>query len=115
MDTHLNQMKDILKTNEELILSQRREINKLEAQNESLTNRVVQSQQSAEMLQTRLKEACEGVKKQNEALKELVAQRDEFVQKLNDSVKERNAIVEKYNALVSHLEKPGGNFKASEK
>ena len=33
-------------------------------------------------LEAKLKEAYDGIKKQNEAMKELVAQRDEFVQKV---------------------------------
>ena len=55
-----------------------------------------------------LKEAYDGIRKQNEAMKELVAQRDEFVKKLNDSVKERNDVVAKYNDLAAQAAKLQG-------
>jgi uncharacterized coiled-coil DUF342 family protein len=58
-------------------------------------------------LEARLKEAYDGISKQNETFKELVAQRDELVNKYNNSVKERNDIVEKYNQLVEKLQPAG--------
>jgi hypothetical protein len=65
--------------------------------------------------QQKLKEAADGIQKQNEALKEVAVQRDEFVAKLNESVKERNTIVEKYNQLAARLEKSQGDAKPAEK
>ena len=56
-------------------------------------------------LEAKLKDAYDGIKKQNEAIKELVAQRDEFVAKFNDSVKDRNGVVAKYNELVDKVTK----------
>jgi uncharacterized coiled-coil DUF342 family protein len=52
-----------------------------------------------------LKEAYEGIARQNESLTNLVAQRDEFVKKFNDSVNDRNDIVAKYNELAAQIEK----------
>jgi len=56
-------------------------------------------------LEARLKDAYDGIRKQNDAIKQLTTQRDEFVQKLNDSIKDRNDIVTKYNDLVKSMEK----------
>ena len=109
------ELKGTIKTNDQLILTQKRELNKLEATSESLTNQITEYKNVIEAFQTKLKEAYDGVKKQNEALKELVAQRDEFVTKLNDSVKERNGIVTKYNDLVARVEKLQAGGKAAEK
>jgi len=115
MDARITQLKGTIKTNDDLILSQKRTMNKLDAENQLLTNRVDEYKVTVETLQGKLKETYDGVQKQNEALKELVAQRDDFVQKLNDSVKERNAIVDKYNALVGRAEQSQGTAKPSDK
>jgi chromosome segregation ATPase len=106
MDARLAELKETIKTNERVQLDQRREINKLQISQEILTNQVSQYINAQEILEGRLKEAYDGIKKQNEAIKELTGQRDEFIQKLNDSVKERNGIVNKYNELVKSMEKP---------
>ena len=105
MDASIAQLKDTIKSNEAVQLDQRREISKLSSANEILTNQVAQYIKAQETLEGRLKEAYDGIKKQNGALKELTAQRDEFVQKFNDSIKERNEIVNKYNDLVKSIEK----------
>jgi chromosome segregation ATPase len=105
MDTRLTELRQAMKTNEALVVAQKREMNKLEAAAESLTNQVAEYKQAIGTVEGKLKDAYEGIKKQNESLKELVAQRDEFVQKYNDSVRERNDIVAKYNALVDQIRK----------
>ena len=93
------------KTNEQLLAAQKREINRLEAASESLTNEIVQYKQAVDTLQSKLKEAYDGVKKQNDAIQQLITQRDEFVKKYNDSVKDRNDVVAKYNDLVRQTQK----------
>ncbi len=98
-------LKPEAKTNAEFVLTQKREINRLQATADGLTNQIAEYRSAVESLQGKLKEAYAGIQKQNEAMKELVAQRDEFVKKLNDSVKERNDIVDKYNDLVSQVQK----------
>jgi chromosome segregation ATPase len=104
-DAHITTLRDTITTNEQFILTQKRELNRLEIENESLTNQITQYQTATATLQDKLKEAYDGIKKQNDAIKELAAQRDDFVQKLNDSVKDRNAIVAKYNELAAKIEK----------
>jgi chromosome segregation ATPase len=105
MDASLGQLKDTIKSNEAVQLDQRREISRLRVENESQTNQIAQYQQAVDKLESNLKEAYDGIKKQNAAIKELTSQRDEFVQKLNDAVKERNDVVNKYNDLVKSVEK----------
>jgi len=115
MDGRIAELKGTVKTNDQLVLTQKREINKLEATAEGLTNDIAQYKQVVDTLNAKLKEAYDGVKKQNESIKELVAQRDEFLQKLNDSVKDRNDVVSKYNELVTRMEKLQSGGKPSDK
>jgi chromosome segregation ATPase len=105
MDAEITSLKGTVKTNEQQMAAQRNEINRLEADGEALTNQVAEYKLDLETLQAKLKDAYDGIKKQNEMLKGVVAQRDKFVQKYNDSVKERNDIVAKYNALVDQVQK----------
>lgn len=103
MDARITELKASAKTNADLVIAQRRELNRTQTAAEGLTNQVAEYKVAVEGLQAKLKEAYEGIQKQNAAVKELVAQRDEFVRKLNDSVKERNEIVSKYNELASQV------------
>ena len=105
MDARLTELKTEAKTNAELVIAQKRDINQLQIDSEGLTTEITQYKGAVTNLQTKLKEAYEGIQKQNEAMKELVAQRDEFVKKFNDEVKDRNEIVNKYNELVRQVEK----------
>jgi TolA-binding protein len=114
MDGQITELKVTVKTDEQTILDQKRELNKLEAQSEALTNEISQYKEATAGLEAKLKDAYDGVKKQNEAIKQLVVERDDFVKKYNDSVNERNTIVGKYNELVGQMEKLQG-AKAGEK
>ena len=105
MDARITQLKAEVKTNAELVVAQKRDINQLQIKSEGLTNEITQFKGAVTNLQTKLKEAYEGIQKQNDAMKELVAQRDEFVKKFNDEVKDRNEVVNKYNDLVRQVEK----------
>jgi|SRR5581483_10057783 len=105
LDARIAGLKGTVKTNDLLLLTQKREINKLEAAAEGLTNEITQYKLAVDTLNAKVKEAYDGIKKQNESIKELVAQRDGFIQKLNDSVKDRNDVVSKYNELVARVEK----------
>ena len=102
MDARITELKAEVKTNAELVITQKRDINQLQIDSEGLTNEITQYKGALTNLQVKLKE---GIQKQNEAMKELVAQRDEFVKKFNDEVKDRNEIVNKYNELVRQVEK----------
>src|SRR5947207_1993973 len=78
------------KTNETLMAEQKSEIANLQTATEGLTNQVAEYKKAVGTFEAKLKEAYDGINKQNDAMHELVAQRDEFVRKFNDSVKERN-------------------------
>ena len=108
MDARITQLKLEAKTSADLVITQKREINRLQSTVDGLTNQVAEYRSAVGSLQGKLKEAYGGIQKQNEAMKELVAQRDEFVKKLNDSVKERNDVVAKYNDLVAQVAKSQG-------
>jgi chromosome segregation ATPase len=105
MSSELSELRSAAKTNEQVIVLQKGEINKLQVTTEGLTNQVSEYKQAVNGLETKLKEAYAGIQKQNDALKELAAQRDEFVKKFNDSVKDRNDVVNKYNDLAAQVEK----------
>jgi TolA-binding protein len=105
MDARISELKGVLKTNEQTILTQKREINNLTASNSVLANQVAQYKKAEAEIEVKLKESYDGIKKQNDAIKEVVSQRDEFVKKYNDSVKDRNEVVAKYNELVEQVQK----------
>ncbi len=105
MDARMTQLRQAARTNEQAMTVQKREIGRLQTANEGLTNAIAQYRRGVDGLETKLKEAYDGISKQNESLKELAAQRDEFVKKYNDEVKDRNAIVAKYNDLAAQVEK----------
>ena len=104
-DARITQLKADVKPNADFVITQKREINRLQAAVDGLTNQVAEYRLAVESLQGKLQDAYGGIQKQNEAMKELVAQRDEFVKKYNDEVKDRNDIVNKYNDLVSQVAK----------
>jgi chromosome segregation ATPase len=111
MDASLTETKAIAATNEQLAVSQKAQITKLQFIGESLTNEIADYTQAVGALQARLKEAYDGIQKQNAAITNLVAERDEYVRKYNDEIKERNDIVAKYNELakrVQNLQSGGG-------
>ena len=112
MDAHVTELKGTIKTNEEMIVDQKRELNRLDATNETLTLEIGEYKDGVQKLQQKLKEAYDGIQKQNDAIKELTAQRDEFVQKLNASVKDRNDVVAKYNELAAAYQKLQGGGKS---
>jgi chromosome segregation ATPase len=111
MDARITEIKAAAATNEQLVVSQKREISKLEFNNLNLTNEITQYKQAVDALQSKLKDAYADIGKQNETITNLVVQRDEFVQKYNGSVKDRNDIVAKYNDLVSQVQKQQGSQK----
>jgi len=108
MDATITELKAAAKTNADLVLSQRRELNHLSIASESFTNQISEYKKTVGTLEAKLKETYDGIQKQNDAVKELVAQRDELVKKYNDSVKERNDVVAKYNELAAQIEKVQG-------
>jgi len=109
MDSRISELTAAAKTNADNAETQRREIARLQASNLVLTNEIADYRKGVDKLEQKLKEAYDGIAKQNEAIKELVAQRDEFVKKYNDSVKDRNDIVAKYNDLAAQVRKLESN------
>jgi predicted RNase H-like nuclease (RuvC/YqgF family) len=86
-------------------LEQKREILRLHLSSEAMSNEITQYKDVVDKLEAKLKEASEGIMKQNDAIKRLASERDVAIQKYNDSIKERNALAEKYNALVDRVNK----------
>jgi chromosome segregation ATPase len=107
MDARITELRDTGKTNEQLVILQKRDLSKLDIENQVLTNEVAQYKTAVDTLQSKLKEASDGIKKQNDAIVQLTTQRDDFVQKLNDAIKDRNDIVNKYNDLVKRSQSNG--------
>jgi chromosome segregation ATPase len=113
MDQQITLLRQTAKTNDQMLLTQKRQIARLESSSEILTNEVTQYKSALDEMDARLKTAYDGIAKQNEAVKQLVAQRDEFLRKYNDSVKDRNALVIKYNDLVERVAKLQSNTAAA--
>jgi chromosome segregation ATPase len=105
MDAQLTEVRATMSTNELKLADQKQQLSKLGLENEALTNQIAEYKRGVDALQTRLKEAYDGITKQNEAMKEIVAQRDDLVKKFNDEVKNRNDVVAKYNELAASVEK----------
>jgi chromosome segregation ATPase len=105
MDASLTELKAVAATNQQLVVTQRAEIIKLQFANENLTNAIAQYQTAVDTLQQKLKAAYAGISQQNETITNLVAQRDDLVEKYNASVKDRNEVVIKYNDLVNQIQK----------
>jgi chromosome segregation ATPase len=109
MDASLTEMKADAATNEQLVISQKAQIEQLQFQNENFTNEIAQYKDAVSTLESKLKDAYAGIEKQNESITNLVAQRDDFVKKFNDEVKERNDVVDKYNDLVKQVQQQQSN------
>ena len=105
LSARISNLQITVRTNQETLDLQKREITRLQSIGEGLTNQITEYKKAVTNLDNKLTEAYEGIKKQNDALKNLAAQRDEFVKKFNESVKDRNEVVAKYNDLVQKIEK----------
>src|SRR6266481_4586061 len=88
MGAQVAELRKSARTNEALVAEQKTEIARLQTVAEGLTNQVAEYKKAVGTFEAKLKEAYDGINKQNDAIRELVAQRDEFVRKYNDSVKE---------------------------
>ena len=105
LSIRVNELKQAAMTNDQAALEQKREIMRLNLSSGVLSNEISQYKVIVDKLEAKLKEASEGIEKQNESFKKLLAERDEAIQKYNDSMKDRNALAEKYNALVERFNK----------
>ena len=105
LDARLTDLKAVVATNEQVIISQKADIGQLQFANRILTNTVTQYKAAVDTLEARLKEAYAGIDKQNSTITNLIAQRNDLVQKYNDEVKDRNDVVAKYNELAAQVKK----------
>jgi uncharacterized coiled-coil DUF342 family protein len=105
LSTRINELKQAAITNDLAALEQKREILRLRSSSEMMSNEIVQYKDVVDKLEAKLREASEGILKQNDAIKRLAAERDDAIRKHNDSIKERNALAEKYNNLVDRFNK----------
>jgi chromosome segregation ATPase len=108
MDARLTDIKAAAAANEELVVSQKMELNKLQFANGNLTNEIAQYKAAVDTLTAKLKDAYTGIEQQNETITNLVSQRDDVVKKFNDEVKDRNDVVAKYNDLVKQVQQQQG-------
>jgi len=107
LDANLTEIKAEGATNAQLVILQKAQIVQLQFQIENFTNEIAQYKSAVDTLETKLKDAYDGIGKQNETISNLVVQRDDLVKKYNDQVKDRNDIVAKYNDLVKQLQNGG--------
>ena len=105
LSTRVNELKQTAMTNEQVAAEQKREIFRLHTSSEMMSNEIVQYKDAVDKLEAKLKEASDGILKQNDAIKKLADERNGAIQKYNDSMKERNALAEKYNSLVERFNK----------
>lgn len=105
LDARLTDLKAVVATNEQLVISQKADLAQLQFANHNLTNTIAQYKTAVDTLEARLKEAYAGIDKQNATITNLIAQRNDLVQKYNDEVKDRNDVVTKYNELAAQVKK----------
>ena len=80
LGAQIAELRQSAKTNETLMAEQKSEIANLQTATEGLTNQVAEYKKAVGTFEAKLKEAYDGINKQNDAMHELVAQRDEFSQ-----------------------------------
>jgi chromosome segregation ATPase len=105
LSTRISELKQTAMTNELLMAEQKHEILRLRSSSELMSNEIVQYKEVVDKLEAKLKEASEGIVKQNDAIKQIAAERDAAIQKYNDSIKDQRALAEKYNSLVDRFNK----------
>lgn len=104
MDVQMTQLKAAIATNEQVIVSQKAQIEQLQFEHDNDTNEIAQYKVAMDTLESKLKDAYAGIQKQNETITNLVSEREDLVQKYNSLATNRNDIVVKYNALVKQVE-----------
>ncbi len=88
---------EALKTNSEIIIQQKRDIARLSANNDTLTNEISQYTNAVAALQSNLDTAYAGIKKQNASIEQL----EPYVGKYTNTVSQYNALVTNYNDLFA--------------
>jgi chromosome segregation ATPase len=104
MDGRIIGLKATVATNEQMVVSQKAQIEQLQYDNGTFTNEIVQYKAAVDTLESKLKDADDGIDKQNETISNLLSQRNDLVQKYDELATNRNDIVAKYNALLKQSE-----------
>ena len=104
LDTRMMEIKAAAATNEQLVVSQKAQIEQLQFENVNDTNEIAQYKVALDMLESKLKDAYAGIDRQNQTMTNLLSERDDLVQKYDALATNRNDIVLKYNALVKQME-----------
>jgi chromosome segregation ATPase len=86
---------EALRTNTEIIIQQKRDIARLSANNDTLTNEIAQYTNAVAALQSNLDTAYAGIKRQNASIEQL----EPYVGKYTNTVSQYNALVTNYNDL----------------
>jgi uncharacterized coiled-coil DUF342 family protein len=106
LQERVTQIKKTAMSNDQVIISERREVARLLSASDLLTNEIIQYKAVVDTLTNKLQQAFEGEK-------QLAQQRDEFVKKLNDSITARNGLTSNYNTLVGRFNQLQSNYSAA--
>jgi chromosome segregation ATPase len=104
MDERIAGLKVTVATNEQMVISQKAQIEALQFDNNNFSNEVAQYKVAVDTLESRLKDANDGIDRQNETISNLLSQRNDLVLRYDELATNRNDIVAKYNALVKQEE-----------
>jgi chromosome segregation ATPase len=104
LDTRVTGLKATVATNEQVMVLQNAQIAQLQFENNNDTNEISQYKVAVDTLEAKLKDAYDGIDKQNLTISNLVSVRQDLVQKYDELATNRNDIVVKYNALVKQVQ-----------
>ena len=104
MDERIAGLKITVATNEQMVVSQKAQIEGLQFDSDNFSNEVVQYKAAVNTLESRLKDANDGIDRQNETISNLLSQRNDLVLKYDELATNRNDIVAKYNEMVKQAE-----------
>lgn len=104
LDTRVTQLKATVATNEQVMVSQKAQIEQLQFEHDNDTNEIAQYKTAVDTLESKLKDAYAGIDQQNLTITNLLSQRDTLAHQYDELASNRNDIVLKYNALVKQVE-----------
>ena len=104
MDGHIAELKVTVATNEQMVISQKAQIDQLHYDNDTFTNEIAQYKTAVNTLESKLKDADAGIDQQNVTISNLLSQRSDLVLRYDELATNRNDIVAKYNELVKQSE-----------
>lgn len=103
LDTRVAGLKATVATNEQVMVSQKAQIEQWQFEHDNDTNEIAQYKMAVGALEAKLQDAYAGIAKQNTTISNLVSEREDLVQKYDQLATNRNDIVLKYNALVKQM------------